>query len=161
MKALTFFLFSLLALAALGLSQFIIFAQPEDEAVGVALLIGVTGLMIGTFGGLIASSFASNLEKDRFHSRTTGLVGLILGYAIARLSSPVMERLSKVDDLFNIPATGHNALLFISTTLFGFIFGYVYRQYLPQPREMKQDAAAPAPPAAPVPDHRKSKSIEE
>jgi hypothetical protein len=156
MKALTFFLISLLGLAAIGLSQFIIFAKPEAEAFGVALLIGITGLIVGAFVGLLSSPFGADVEKDRFHSRTTALIGLILGYLVARITEPLMDRLFDVEGVFEVPSTGHNTLLFIATALFGFIFGYVYRQFLPSPREKKTDATP-----APSPDNWRSKPVDD
>ncbi|MEM8955665.1 MAG: hypothetical protein AAGD22_16040 [Verrucomicrobiota bacterium] len=134
MKAFTFFLLCFLAVATLATSQYLIFAMPDAQDFGVSLLVGATGLIVGSFVGLIASPFASDIEKDRFHSRTTALVGLILGYLVARVTEPIMDRLFDVEGGFEFPSTGHNTLLLIATTLFGFIFGYVYRQFLPMPK---------------------------
>ncbi|MEM7145670.1 MAG: hypothetical protein AAF591_11080 [Verrucomicrobiota bacterium] len=160
MKAFTFFLLSLLVLAAIGTSQYIIFAIPEAEAFGVALLIGTTGLIVGAFIGLLASPFGSKIEQDRFHSRTTGLVGLILGYLVARITEPLMDRLFDVEGVFEVPATGHNTLLFIATALFGFIFGYVYRQFLPRPSNDPSTPAPSSPPSDPQSENWRHNPIE-
>jgi hypothetical protein len=105
-----------------------------SEAFGYSCLLGLCGIVTGWLIGILVSP-VSNEEQAKFSSLTTGLIGLVAGYASEKIFEPIVKFLFEEKSIFTDKTVAANVLVFLTCLILATINGYSYRIYLAAPKK--------------------------